>query len=516
MPGLADSDPDARGERGGQAEPRAKHAENQRIATLDQLDAASHAHAEHLEALRFRVFGFDAPHDGANARRQRVQANQLFRGMVNGCHGLCKISFPAGMSISTGGQVDTKIPGWGFSLGSGCFFLVSKTRILENAPVRRTIYFDYNATTPLDPAVRDAMLPYLGAVWGNPSSIHHVGRKARALLDDARDRSAKFLGCKPSEIIFTSGGTESNNLAIFGAARLLKTKGKHIITSAIEHHAVMFCFDFLEKHEGFEVSRLPVDSEGRVSLDDLKRAIRSDTILVSVMAANNEIGTIQPVADLGAFCRERGIIFHTDAVQWFGKEPFENIGRFNADLVSVCAHKFHGQKGTGLLFSKSPLLPVPVLFGGGHENERRAGTENLAGIIGFVEALERFVKPPVFEKKKMNDLRAKLTASIEKIEGCEIVSPRENCLTNTISFVVYGADGNAMLAGLDVEGVCASSGSACSAGSLEPSHVIVAIGRGKSAMSLVRFSLGRESSSEEADFVICLLPEVVRRAKLGK
>jgi cysteine desulfurase len=386
----------------------------------------------------------------------------------------------------------------------------------ENAPVTRTIYFDYNATTPLDPAVRGAMLPFLSEVWGNPSSVHHVGRKARALLDDARDRSAKFLGAKPSEIIFTSGGTESNNLAVFGAARALKSKGKHLITSAIEHHAVLHCFDYLEKYDGFEVTRLPVDSEGRVSPDELKMAIRPDTVLVSVMAVNNEIGTIQPVAELGAICRERGIVFHTDAVQWFGKEPFENIGQFNADLVSVCAHKFHGPKGAGLLFVKSPLLPNPILFGGGHENERRAGTENLAGISGLVVALEKFVKPPVFNKSKLKSLADRLISTILNIDGCEIVSPLENCLANTVSFVVCGADSISLLAGLDVEGVCASSGSACSAGSVEPSNVIIAIGRQFSANSLVRFSLGRDSTTAEVEFVCGLLPEIVRRAQRGK
>jgi cysteine desulfurase len=386
----------------------------------------------------------------------------------------------------------------------------------ENAPVTRTIYFDYNATTPLDPAVRGAMLPFLSEVWGNPSSVHHVGRKARALLDDARDRSAKFLGAKPSEIIFTSGGTESNNLAVFGAARALKSKGKHLITSAIEHHAVLHCFDYLEKYDGFEVTRLPVDSEGRVSPDELKMAIRPDTVLVSVMAVNNEIGTIQPVAELGAICRERGIVFHTDAVQWFGKEPFENIGQFNADLVSVCAHKFHGPKGAGLLFVKSPLLPNPILFGGGHENERRAGTENLAGISGLVVALEKFVKPPVFNKSKLKSLADRLISTIRNIDGCEIVSPLENCLANTVSFVVRGADSISLLAGLDVEGVCASSGSACSAGSVEPSHVIIAIGRQVAANSLVRFSLGRDSTTAEVEFVCGLLPEIVRRAQRGK
>jgi len=387
----------------------------------------------------------------------------------------------------------------------------------------RTIYFDYNATTPLDPGVRAAMLLFLDDVWGNPSSVHHIGRKARALLDDARDRAAKFLGAKPSEIIFTSGGTESNNLAILGTARALKSKGKHLITSAIEHDAVLQSFDYLEKKEGFEVTRLPVNSEGRVSPNDLKKAIRADTILVSIMAANNEIGTIQPVAELGAICRGRGIFFHTDAVQWFGKEPFENVAQFNADLVSVCAHKFHGPKGSGLLYIKSPLHPDPILIGGGHENERRAGTENLAGIIGLVSALEKFVKPPVFSQEKLKLLADKLVAAIEQIDGCEIVSPNRLagtlappiCLANTVSFVVRGSDGIALMAGLDLEGICASSGSACSAGSLEPSHVILAIGKKTAANSLVRFSLGRDSTGAEVDFVCSVLPEIIRRAQRG-
>ena len=379
----------------------------------------------------------------------------------------------------------------------------------------RTVYFDYNATTPLDAEVRAAMLPFLAENWGNPSSVHRVGRKARALLDDARDRTAKFLGAKPSEIIFTSGGTEANNLAIFGTARALKAKGKHLITSAIEHHAGLHCFNYLEKHEGFSVTRLPVNSAGRVAVDDLKKTIRPDTTFVSVMAANNEIGTLQPVAELGAVCRGRGIIFHTDAVQMFGKEPFTDISQFHANLVSICAHKFHGPKGAGLLYIQSPLHPDPILFGGGHENERRAGTENLAAIIGLVAALENLVKPPVFPSAKLKELTAKLIATIEKIAGCEIVSPRENCLANTVSFVVRGSDGIALMAGLDMEGICASSGSACSAGSLEPSHVILGIGKKESANSLVRFSLGRDSTAEEVDFVCGILPEIIRRAQLG-
>jgi cysteine desulfurase len=382
-------------------------------------------------------------------------------------------------------------------------------------PMPRTIYFDYNATTPLDPAVRDAMLPFLGEIWGNPSSVHHVGQRARASLDDARDRAAFVLGAKPSEIIFTSGGTESNNLAIFGTARLLKPKGRHLITSGIEHHAVLHCFDYLERKEGFEVTRLPVDSAGVISPEDLKRALRPDTVLVSIMAANNEIGTLQPVAELGAVCRERGIVFHTDAVQWFGKEPFAAVDQFNADLISVCAHKFHGPKGVGLLFLKSPLHPDPIAFGGGHENERRAGTENLAGIMGLVEALERFVKAPVFVRSSLEPLSARLSGAIEGIDGVELVGSRNLRLANTVSFVADGTDSIALLAGLDLEGICASSGSACSSGSLEPSHVILALGKRTLANSLVRFSLGRDSSAEEVDRVCQKLPDVVRRAQLG-
>ena len=381
----------------------------------------------------------------------------------------------------------------------------------------RTIYFDYNATTPLDPAVRDAMLPFLGDFWGNPSSVHHVGQRARAVLDDLRDRAAKLLKAKPSEIIFTSGGTEANNLAIFGTARLLASKGKHIITSAVEHHAVLHCFDYLEAKEGFNVTRLPVDSTGRVSVAELKKSLRPDTTLVSVMAANNEIGTLQPVAELGALCRERKIIFHTDAVQCFGKEPFSSIEQFNADLVSVCAHKFHGPKGAGLLYIRSPLLPDPIFFGGAHENERRAGTENLAAIAGLVEAMERFVPSPVFDKQRLTQLSTLLIEAIDSIPGLLLVGSREHRLANTVSFVVERADSIALMALLDLEGICASSGSACSAGSLEPSHVIFALAVDTTlANSLVRFSLGRDSTAEEVQHVISVLPRVIRHAQGAK
>ncbi len=378
----------------------------------------------------------------------------------------------------------------------------------------RSIYFDYNATTPLDPQVREAMLPFLGEIWGNPSSVHHIGRKARAILDDARDRAAAVLGSKPSEVVFTSGGTESVNLAIFGTARLLKRKGRHLITSAIEHHAVLHSCDYLARKEGFELTVLPVDGEGLVSVESLEQAIRSDTILVSIMAANNEIGTIQPVAALAAICRKHGVLFHTDAVQWFGKEPFSDIHQFNADLVSICSHKFHGPKGAGALFVRSPLLPDPLLFGGGHENERRAGTENLAAIIGLVAALERFVREPVFARRLLEPLTGRLISAVETIKGVQFVGSRTHRLANTVSFVVENTDSIALLAGLDLQGICASSGSACSAGSLEPSHVVSALGLGGTlANSLVRFSLGRDSSLLDVEQVERLLPGIIHCAQ---
>ncbi len=380
----------------------------------------------------------------------------------------------------------------------------------------RTIYFDYNATTPLDAAVRDAMLPYLDEVFGNPSSVHHVGRRARALLDNARERVASVWGSKPSEVVFTSGGTESANLAVFGVARLLRGKGRHIITSTIEHHAVLHCCEYLVKNEGFEATYLPVNPEGRVSVESLEVALRPDTILVSIMAANNETGTVQPVAELGAFCQERGVIFHTDAVQWFGKELFTGISQFNADLVSVCAHKFHGPKGAGALFIKSPLRLDPILLGGRHENERRAGTENLAGIIGLSEALERFVRSPVFAKDRLLPLSQRLLSLVRKLEGSSVVfrGSLTERLCNTVAFTASGCDSIALLAGLDLEGICASSGSACSAGSLEPSHVLSAMGVEKEAANaLIRFSLGRDSSLAEVQRVEEVLPEIIARVQ---
>lgn len=378
------------------------------------------------------------------------------------------------------------------------------------------IYLDYNATTPLDPAVRQAMLPFLGEFWGNPSSAHQVGRRARARLDDARERLARALRCRPSELTFTSGGTEANNLAIFGAARKLHSKGRHLITTQIEHHAVLHCAAYLEKHEGFEVTRLPVDSRGVVRPEDVRHALRPDTTLVSVMAANNEIGSVQPFREIGAMCREHGALFHTDAVQAFGKLPFEGIAQFEADLVPLCAHKFHGPKGAGALYVRSPFQPHPLVFGGSHENERRAGTENLAGIIGLVEAAERFLNPPVFDSAALAPLMARL-GEIARVPRVTRLGPGEAAgagLGNTFAVAVEGADSISLLAGLDLEGICASSGSACSAGSLEPSHVVKALGLGDAlANALVRFSLGRETTAADIQRLVEVWPGVVSRCR---
>lgn len=380
----------------------------------------------------------------------------------------------------------------------------------------RTIYLDYNATTPLDARVREAMQPAFEEAWGNPSSVHHVGQSARALLDEARERVAATLKCKPSELIFTSGGSESTNLAILGIARQLRAKGRHIITSAVEHHAVLHPCEYLANNDGFEVSVLPVDAVGRVSPDAVREAIRADTVLVSIMAANNELGTIQPVAEIGTLCAEKGVLFHTDAVQWFGKLPLNGVGDFQADLVSLCAHKFHGPKGAGLLYVKSPLNPDPILHGGAHENERRAGTENLPAILGLTEAIVHFVPSPVFPMSQLGSWADLLINSVDAIDGASFMGDRnkEGRLLNTVSFFVEGSDSIALLSGLDLEGICASSGSACSSGSVTPSHVVIATGAPvPAANALVRLSLGRESSLEQVEFVADLLPHVVAQAR---
>ncbi|MBL9129111.1 MAG: cysteine desulfurase [Verrucomicrobiales bacterium] len=379
-----------------------------------------------------------------------------------------------------------------------------------------TVYFDYNATTPLDPEVEAAMRTANREAWANPSSVHRLGRHARALLDDARDRLAACLKSRPGEWVFTSGGTEANNLAVFGAARARRARGRHLVCSPVEHHAVLQAFEFLVRHEGFECTWLPVDGQGRVAPDDVARVVRADTALVSVMAANNETGVLQPVAEIGRVCRSKGVPFHTDALQWAGKEPLSAMAEFEADLVTLCGHKFHGPKGAGALWIRSPFPIVASQVGGGHELERRAGTENLPAILGFVEAVARFVPAPVFPKDRLEPLVARLGSVLSDLEGVQVLGREARRLANTVAFTVRGADSLSLIANLDMDGICASSGSACSSGSITPSHVLLAMGySAESAASLVRFSLGRETTTEEVDAVCRGLPGWIARSRGG-
>ncbi|MGE3312727.1 MAG: cysteine desulfurase family protein [Limisphaerales bacterium] len=377
-----------------------------------------------------------------------------------------------------------------------------------------TIYLDYNATTPLDPALRDLMATAQDQAWGNPSSVHHVGRLARALLDDARDRLAASLVCKPSEIVFTGGGTEANNLAVFGCARARRPDFRHLVSTTIEHPAVLQAFEALVRYEGFTWSKVAVDASGRVAPEDITSALRPDTALVSVMAANNETGVLQPVAAIGQICRSRGIPFHTDALQWFGKESLAGIRDFEADLVTLCAHKIHGPRGAGALWIRSPLRVEPLQVGGGHELDRRAGTENLPAILGFVAAVERFVPTPVFDRSRLTPWMNRLTECLAGVEGVTLHGLKVPRLANTLAMSVAGADSLSLIANLDLAGVCASSGSACSSGSITPSHVLLAMGCSpEMASSLVRLSLGRENTDEEIATVCNGLPRWIAQAR---
>ena len=353
------------------------------------------------------------------------------------------------------------------------------------------VYLDYNATAPLVPSARAAMLPFLDGSCGNPSSIHTVGRCARASVDDSRDRISALLGVRSHEIIFTGGGTESCNLGVIGLARAHVPSGKHLITSAIEHHAVLHAFEYLSHFEGFDVSVLPVDGSGIVDPEALVRAIRPETTLVSVMHANNETGAIQPVAELAAICRQRGVLFHSDAVQTFGKIPVrpQELG---VSAMSIAAHKIGGPQGVGVLYVGAGVAIARTSYGGAQENTRRPGTENVAGIAGFAAAAESAVGQSSNECLRLSSLRDELWLSIR--QSCENAvrnGDPARMLSNTLNVSFPGADGEALLIGLDLEGVCVSSGSACMVGSIQPSHVLLAMGvTSHAALATVRFSLG--------------------------
>jgi len=360
------------------------------------------------------------------------------------------------------------------------------------------IYLDYNATTPLCDEAREAMLPYLDRHFGNPSSVHAAGREARAAIDGARDKLASLLHVKPHELIFTSGGTESCNLAVLGLARCRSSRGGHVISNKAEHHAVLNAFEYLEKQEEFEVTWLNVSRNGIVDLDELASSIRPETRLVSIMTANNETGVLQPIREISKICRDRGVLLHSDMVQSFGKI---DIDLSLVDAASFAAHKFYGPKGAGFLFLRSGMSIQPIMFGGAHENERRPGTENVAAIAGMAAAAQLTLRDRVTEQKREAQLRDELWTLIARsFPGAKQNGDAEHRLANTLNVSFMGVDSETMLMALDLEHVCASSGSACMVGSVVASHVLLAMGLStERASSAVRFSLGKQTTAQEID-----------------
>ncbi len=377
----------------------------------------------------------------------------------------------------------------------------------------RRIYFDHNATTPVRPEVLEAMLPYFGERFGNASSVHTFGREARRALEDAREKVAKAINAQPSEIVFTSGGTEADNTAIKGIAHLLRDKGRHIVTSQVEHKAVLETCKYLDK-EGFEVTYVPVDSTGMVHPEAVEEALREDTVLVSIMHANNEVGTINPIAKIGEICHSRGILFHTDAVQSFCKVPID-VQAMHIDLASFSAHKIYGPKGVGALYVRRGVRFTQLLHGGEHERKRRAGTENVAGIVGFGRAVELAMAERDEENRRLISLRDRLWRGIqEKVERVRLNGHPTERLPGTLNVSFEGVEGESVLLSLDMKGVAASSGSACTSGSLSPSHVLEAMGvPPELAQSAVRFSLGRSNTEEDIDYTVEILPGIVQRLR---
>ena len=377
------------------------------------------------------------------------------------------------------------------------------------------IYLDYNATTPLCDAAREAMLPYLGRHFGNPSSVHAAGREARAAIDNARDKLSGLLRVKPHEIIFTSGGTESCNLAVLGLARCRMEQGGHIISAKTEHHAVLNTIEYLEKHKHFEVTWLNVSRDGVVDLDQLADSIRPETRLVSIMAANNETGLIQPMREISQICRERGVLLHSDMVQAFGKiEADLSL----VDAASFAAHKFYGPKGAGFLFLRSGLSIEPIMFGGAHENERRPGTENVAAIAGMAAAAEWTLRDRELEQQREAKLRDELWTRISKsVQDAKQNGANAPRLANTLNVSLLGLDSETLLIALDLEGVCASSGSACMVGSVVASHVLLAMGLPiERARSAVRFSLGKGTTADEIGATGDAVRKIVDRLQTRK
>ena len=371
------------------------------------------------------------------------------------------------------------------------------------------IYADNSATTKMSRTAIDAMLPYMETYYGNPSSLHSVGQKAAEALSDARERIARRLGCMLREITFTSGGSEADNQAIISAARLGEKKGKkHIISTAFEHHAVLHTLEKLRK-EGFEIELLPVGERGNITAEQVAAAIRPDTCLVTVMYANNEIGSIMPIAEIGAVCRAKGVLFHTDAVQAVGHLPID-VKAQNIDMLSLSAHKFHGPKGIGVLYAKQGILLTPIIEGGAQERGKRAGTENIPAIVGMAAALDEACDHLEENAAHMTALRDRLIAGLEKVPHSSLNGSKENRLPCNVNFCFEGIEGESLLLLLDARGICASSGSACTSGSLDPSHVLLAIGRPHEvAHGSLRLSLCESNTVEEVDYMLKAIPEVV-------
>ena len=376
----------------------------------------------------------------------------------------------------------------------------------------KTVYADNAGTTALSNTALEAMMPFLTKNFGNPSGIYSIGRNAKAGLEDARTRMALSIGADPGEVFFTGGGTEANNWAIRGIAEAKASKGKHIISSKIEHHAVTHTCDYLKKH-GYDITWLPVDKFGRISPDDLRAAFRSDTVLVSIMTANNEIGTIEPIKELSDITHEHGALFHTDAVQAVGHIPV-NVRDSGVDMLSLSAHKFRGPKGVGALYIRKGVSPAVFIYGGGQEKTRRSGTENVAGALGMAAALEEAVRDMEKNMIRVSEMRDRLISELLKIPFSRLTGDPVNRLPGTASFVFECIEGESLVLMLDRQGICASSGSACSSGSPDPSHVLTAIGLPYDvAHGSLRLSINECTTDEDIDCILDTIPPIVEKLR---
>ncbi len=386
-------------------------------------------------------------------------------------------------------------------------------------PASRTVYLDYAATTPVDPRVLEAMLPYFTETYGNPSSIHRFGRAAEQAVEDARERVARIMGCAPGEIVFTSCGSESDNLALRGAMLTARRdgRGQHLVTSPVEHSAVTQTARQLADLLAFEVTQVPVDRHGRVDPQEVARACRADTALVSVMYANNEVGTVQPLAAIAAIAHQHGAVMHTDAVQAAGQLPLD-VRALNVDLLAISAHKFYGPKGIGALYVRNGISLAPSQSGGGQEGGRRAGTHNVAFIVGLARALEIAYEEAARHNERFRSLRDRLIEGIlARVPDSQLTGHPHERLPNNASFVFQHVDGNALLMHLDLRGIAASSGSACKVGSPEPSAVLLSMGFDRTwALGGLRLTVGRHTTDEDIDYALAVIPEAVERVrKLG-